>query len=292
MTSRPTIPSLKPPGRPAPPSRAAATKKQFAIQKFDTSNVGQKIILYGKNGRGKSTLAALAPRPVFIPVDTGAQNIHHPETGERLDCIPGVETFDDLRDALQQAVDMDFDTLVIDTITKTETTYAIPWTLQHVRGPGNSTAADIESYGYSKGFRYLFDTMGLLLSDMDRLADQGKNILLLAQQENHRVANASGDDYVCAGPNLNSRNPSTLSLYCEWADHILRLDYANLVVDKENPKAAKGKAIGDTTRAIYSDAQVHFMAKSRQLPNGSFLPPVIAFETKEDSSVWSLMFAE
>jgi hypothetical protein len=292
MTARPTVPTLKPPGKPVQPTRRpAATKKTFSIQPFDASTVGQKIILYGKNGRGKSTLAALAPRPVFIPVDAGAQNIRHPVTGKRMNCLPGVENFDDMREAIRQAADLDFGTLVIDTITKTETSFAIPWTLDHVTGPKNSRALDIEAYGYGKGFRYLFDTMGLLLPDLDRLAERGKNILLLAQQENHRIANAAGDDYVCAGPNLSSRNPSTLSLYCEWVDHILRVDYANLIVDKDSPQAPKGKAVGDTTRAVFADAEVHFMAKSRQLPDGSFLPPVISFESKEDSSVWDLMFA-
>jgi len=291
MTTRPSIPSLNSPGRP-PTQRRVATKKQFHIRPFDTSAVGQKVMLYGKNGRGKSTAAALAPRPVFIAVDRGAQTLRHPTTGSLLDNIPGVENFDDLREAVRQAADMDFDTLVIDTITKVESYYAIPWTLDHVTGPKNSRVLDIEAYGYGKGFRYLFDTMGLLLPELDRLAEQGKNIVLLAQQENHRIANAAGDDYVCAGPNLSSRNPSILSLYCEWVDHILRLDYANLTVDKDSPQALKGKAVGDTTRAIFADAEVHFMAKTRQLPGGSFLPPLISFENKEDSSVWDLMFTK
>lgn len=292
MPSRPTIPAAGRPSRPAPPSRKTAAAKTFSIETWSASTVGQKVIMYGKNGRGKSTLASLAPDPVFIAVDKGAQNIRDPRTGERLRCVPGIETFDDMQAALRQIADADFQTLVVDTITKVEVVQGIPWTLDHVPGPKNSRAADIEAYGYGKGYRYLFDTMGLLLPLLDAIADAGKNVVLLAQQENHRIANASGDDYVCAGPNLNNRNPSTLALYCEWADHILRVDYANLVVDKDSPQAAKGKAVGDTTRAVFADAEVHFMAKTRPLPNGAFLPPVISFENKEDSSVWDLMFAE
>jgi len=281
---RPTAPPPRTPFRPTTPN------KSFTPVRWDSTNIGEKIIINGRSGMGKTSLATLLPGVVFMGIDRGGKNIRHPVTDEKLMVIPNVETFEDVRAGLRAMIDTDHQFVVIDTINMAEK-LGLAWTLQKVPGPNGSVATDIESYGFGKGYRYLFDTMSLPLLELDQLAEAGKHVVLLSQPADNRVANASGEDYLCHGLGLAHRaNASVAGLYTEWADHIFKIDYQNLSVVKANVKATKGKAVGNTERAIYTDGEVHFIAKSRQLADGSFMPPVVAFKDRTDDSVWQFMF--
>ena len=266
------------------PTVLAKPRKVFSIEKWDGSKSGEKIIIYAETGMGKTTLSSLAPNPVFIGLDDGGRKLRHPTTGELLNVIPGVDTFDDVRMALNASITLDCDTVVIDTITILES-WAEKWTLDHVAGPQNSKPENIESYGYNKGYKHLYDTMKLILLDLDKISAAGKNIILVAQSTNNKIANPGGEDFLCNGPRLYNGKPSILSLYTEWADHILRIDYQGLFVNKKSKIAAYGKASGDTTRVIYTKPEVFFMAKSRTISD-----PVITFSTQSDDSIWQIMF--
>ena len=269
---------------PTLPKRPTTTKlkKQFTIQTWDGSKCGEKIILYAETGMGKTTLASMAPNPVFIGLDDGGRKILNPKTGEHLKVIPDVTDFQDVRDALNACLSLDCETVVIDTITELES-WAETWTLKHVAGPSNSTVVNIESYGYNKGYKHLYDTMRLPLLDCDKLIQAGKNVLIVAQSTNNKVANSGGEDYICNGPQLYNGKPSILSLWSRWADHILRIDYASLSVKNK-------KSVGDTTRTVYTQPETYYMAKTRQLKDGSFLPPAVTFKEKDDDSIWQLLF--
>src|SRR5271157_2023629 len=157
----------------------------FKTSAWDGSKSGEKIIIVGKTGMGKSTLASLAPRPVFIGFDDGGRKLRHPVTGEHLlqitkeDDLP-VSTFLELRQALAQIPGMDIDTLVIDTVTVSEA-IAEQYVLATVPTDGGKIAANMESYGWGKGYKHLYDAMRLLLVDFDRIITAGKNIILVAQ---------------------------------------------------------------------------------------------------------------
>lgn len=259
----------------------ARPKKQFIIETWDGRKTGEKIILYGESGMGKSTLASLAPNPVFIGLDDGGRKLRHPVTGELLRHIPGVEDFDDVRTALNACLTLDCETVVVDTITLLEY-LAEQWTLVHVSASHGGTqvkAVNMESYGYNKGYKHLYDVMRLPLLDCDKLVVAGKNVILIAQGTNNKIANPAGLDYLCDGPRLYNGKPSVLSLYCEWADHILRLAYQLVTADKGK------KATGDTTRVVYTKPEVYFMAKSRTVD----VNPV-SFNTKSDDSIWKFAF--
>lgn len=277
--------------RPTPGSRPTAAKKNFTPIRWDSAGVGEKIIINGRSGRGKTSLAAMLPNAAFMGIDAGGKNIRHPETGEKLMMIPGVEDFDDVRSAIRAMCDTDYKFIVVDTINVVEK-LGTPWTLQHVPMEKGAVAQNLESYGFGKGYRHLFDTMNLPLLDFDRLIEAGKHVVLLSQPADNKIANASGDDYLCHGLGLmHSPRFSVANLYTEWADHIFKVDYQDIRVKKEN-KLGKGKATGSQQRVIYTDGAVHYVAKSRQLPNGEFMPPVVSFENRTDDSVWRFMFPE
>jgi hypothetical protein len=142
-------------------------------------------------------------------------------------------------------------------------------------------ATNIHSYGYNKGFDHLYDTMKLILQDCDALLRSGKNVIMIAQSIASKVANPAGEDYLCDGPRLQVRRPSIESLYREWLDHLLRIDFASQFVSKEK------KVSGDTERAIFTQQQQYFRAKTRYIKE-----PVVAYADPSDDSIWQYVFPE
>lgn len=292
-------PAFKPPALPKPPQAASPASlasqravKTFSVKPFEASQEGQKIILYGMNGMGKSTLASMAPNPIFLGADDGARRLISPKTGQLVNNVPGIESFADLRDALHQVnLYPAGSTLVFDTITEYDQ-WGIKYTCSTVRKDGGGLAESLEDYGYGKGYTHQNDTMRILLTDCDPLIRRGVNILFLAQQGQATVANLEGADYIQDGPLMTAQpknGANVRATVCSWCDHIFRIAYPPVEVTKANVKANKGKATGSTERIIYTEPEVYFVAKNRM--NGT-LPPVISFSTREDDSLWQMVFPE
>jgi len=263
MTAIPPPPAGKPkkkPGKlPPPPAPALRKAKTFVVKPWDDSGEGEKILIYARSGMGKTTLAAMAPGPVvFIGLDDGGRKIRHPQTKKQLNFIPGIETWQDVRDALQQtSLFDDCETIVIDTITVAEA-LALDHTLQHVKVGGKS-ADNVETYGYAKGYRHWYDTFKHIKSDCDALVRRGKNIIMVAQMV-----------------------PSIMSDVISWCDHVFRIDYHAVV-------ASKKKASSSSERCVFVHPEVHFKAKSRTLgPDCA----VVTFSEPADDSIWSLLFGD
>ena len=289
----PTRPPKKPTTKlpPAPPKGNKQNKvakkvtKTFTTKAWDSSAEGEGIILYGDSGMGKTTLAAMSPKPVFVALDRGSSKIKHPVTGKPLNYIPGIETFDDFRDVLHQTdLFNDYETIVIDTATLIEP-IALAWTLENIPHEKGCTITGIESYGYGKGYRHVYDTMRLPLADYDALIHAGKNVLILCQKDQIDESNSGGEDFKCDVPKLpkeHGQTPAVWPLYCEWADHILKIDY-------ESISAKDGKAIASNSRVIRVHPEAHFKAKSRTI---SPEYPVVTFDSPADDSIWRFIWPD
>lgn len=287
-------PAVKPPpaGRPSVPSSApkapARTPKTFTVQPWAGENEGEKIILYSKSGRGKTTLASMAPKPVFVGFDDGARKIRHPLTGEPIMAIPACQAFQDLLDVLAQPKLFDpFETFVLDTGTKAEE-LAEPYCFANIMKEKGGAVKNLEGYGYGKGYKHLQDVMRMLQPGLDGLIRRGKNVIILCQEKDVVISNAEGADYLEAGPKLqHTKEYSTKQDFQEWADHVFRIDFLDTTVKAEEG-AKTGKVVGtDTTRVIQIDAARHYFAKSRTLKVDGGR---VSFESPTDDSLWTLMF--
>lgn len=223
----------------------------------------------------------MLPDPVWIGLDDGGRKIRHPKTGKVLKRIPEVETFEDVRAVLQSSVLNDCGSIVIDTITELQA-LALQGTFNRVKGPKGSRAENIEDYGYGKGYRHWLDTMRLILTDCDQHVRAGRNIVMLSQRATRRKANPAGEDYLMDVPDLyNAKDVSILDAYIAWVDHVLRVDYAGVVVDDDK------KISGGSSRAVYIQPEAHFEAKSRTIPVEY---DVVEFNAPSDDSIWRLIF--
>jgi hypothetical protein len=283
---------LSSPPRPKPPAPKIAaptpgapirSNKTFSVADWSGENEGEKIILYGKSGIGKTTLAALAPDPVWIGLDDGGRKIKHPVTGEQLRHVPGIETFEDVRAALQSDVFNGHGSIVIDTATELQAWGQFA-TFRRVLTEKREMAQNVEDYGFHKGYRFWYDTMRLILGDLDRHVRAGRNVILLAQNGTVRRANPGGDDFLVDAPDLyHEKNNSILDAYVAWADHVLKLDNTNVVVDR------KAKASSNGQRAVFVHPEIHFIAKSRTIPLDY---SVVQFASSQDGGIWRLIFNE
>ncbi len=270
--------SARPPA--APKARAAAVPaKNFTIEAWDSSADGKRFLLYADSGMGKTTLASLAPKPVFIGIDDGGKLLRD-EEGNLLKHVPGVKCFGDVRAAMLADIYNDYETVVLDQVT-----YLEEWAVEHVLATiTNDKSARMDNiirYGYNKGYRHLYDTMKLILQDADSLIHRGKNVILIAQMSPNKVANPGGEDFLREGPRLYAGTPSVEAMYCEWADHIFRIGYQFLTVDD---KKVTG---GENKRAVFVHPEPHFRAKSRTLgPDKA----VVAFDDPKDGSIWTFLF--
>lgn len=265
-----------------PPS--IKNRKTFIIVDWEGQKEGDKVLIYGDSGIGKTTLASLAPNSVFIGVDDGGRKMTHPVTGKRLKVIPNIMSFADVRDALHQISLFDnYETIVIDNITELER-WALPYTFATVPKEKGQIAKNVEDYGWHKGYRYWYDTMRLILQDCDTLVRKGKNIILVAQGTTIETVNTGGENFLKEAPELyHDKNVSTLNAYVSWCDHVFRIGYTSVSVEHQ-------KAASTQERAIFVCPEIHFIAKSR---NASLEEcKVISFANKKDDSIWKFLLNE
>ncbi len=291
-TSKPLIkPTInKPPTSPV----KSHIPKTFAISSWTGANEGEKIVIFAKSGGGKTTLASMAPNAVFIGVDDGGRKIVNPLTGQHVNVIQGITSFQDIRDALHQtSLYAPDSTIVIDTLTKAES-MAEPYIFEHYK-VNNASVSSMRKYGWD-GPAHQLEVMRLLLSDLDAHIRAGRSAVLLSQLAQIRVANAEGLDYLEDGPKLQHNNQySSRTEVCEWADHVFRIGYVDFNVQRDTEKSKVAKVTSsDTTRAVFTGGAQHFIAKTRPVTRNRTepysLPPVISFSAKNDNSLWQMVF--
>ena len=306
MAKPPPPPTIKKPPTPKTPPQPKAPKpnagpthtvKTFTPSPWHGTNEGEKITAYGESGMGKTTLAALAPNPIFLGLDDGGRKIRNGITGEPIRHIPGIETFEDVRDALHQANIWSAGvTAVIDTVTKLEE-LAEPYMFATIKKDKGGTVQSLEGYGFGKGYKHSLDTMRLGLQDLDALVRRGVNVILICQQQAVKIANAEGSDYIQNGPKLHhNAQHSTRLQVCEWSDHVVRIGYTNQSVAVTGDNTV-GKVRGSTDRVVcVCPENPSYVAKSRTMGNmkDSDGDPItrVSFESPADDTLWRFIFPE
>ena len=206
-------------------------------------DTAKKVVIYGPEGIGKSTLASKFPGPLFLDVEgsTKAMDI------ERLD---GLNSWQGLRDALAalRGGRYGYKTVVIDTADWAEK-LAMSFVCSQQKKSG------IEEFGYGKGYVYLKEAFAELLTDCDALIAEGMNIVFTAhaamrkfEQPDERGA------YDRWEMKLTKHDAPLLK---EWADMVLFCNYKTFAQKTENGnyKAAGGRRVMYATHNPCWDAK-------------------------------------
>jgi hypothetical protein len=263
------------------PSVSSVSNKKFTVKQNDPNDFGKKLVIYGPAGAGKSSLAAMAPNPVFLDLNKGL-------TGLSVQVVEGITTFADLRAAVQQSLTFvpENGTLVVDTVSEADEFIVDYLKIQH-------KVESVSKLGYDK-FPCASEALRLLLSDFDPVIRSKRNVVLLAHESTINYKNAMGVDYKQIGPKLlHSANDSCRDTVVAWSDHTIRVALADADVMAQTD--SKGKVIAgkvnnrSTERFITTDGNQSVIAKSRPVfVGGGYhrLPSLIAFTGPQDDSFW------
>ena len=268
---------MAPPKAPPPPPRSAATVPQqtdpsrFAITSGRIASP-QRIVLYGTGGIGKTSLAALAPNPVFLDLEHGTEELDV----QRIQ----LDGWDDLRACLQSDKLEGFSTVVIDGGTKAQE-LAEAHTIATVPHEKGHRINRIEDYGFGKGLSHVYETYLLLLQDLDTQVRRGRNVILIAHDCISEFPNPSGDNFIRYEPHLQAPKSGKASIrnrVIQWASHVLFVGY-DVAATRE------GKGVGSGTRTIHTCEMPTHVAKTR---GGDSVPATMPF-VQGDGAIWDLV---
>ena len=210
----------------------------------------KKIILYGPEGIGKSTMASNFPDALFV--DTEGSTAHMDVAR-----FPAPASWTML---LQEIDEVKKDptickTLVIDTID-----WAERLCIEHVLATNKWTS--IESPGYGKGYVVVKEEFGKMLNALGEVIDKGVNVVLTAHAQMRKFEQPDEMGAYDRWELKLSKHDSPLVK--EWADAILFCNYKTMVVnvDGQGTQKGKNKAQGGR-RVMYTQHHPCWDAKNR-----------------------------
>lgn len=207
----------------------------------------ERIVLYGPEGVGKSTFGADMPEPIILPVESGTKHLD-------VSRLPQPETWREVFEAIHMLTveEHPYKTLVVDTLDAAQT-------LLFAHMCRRDSKANIEEYGYAKGYEIALDEWRLFVSYLEKLRQRrGMNILLLAHSWVKTFKNPEGDDYDRYEMKLH---PKAAGFIKEQVDHVL---FANFeVVAKKDKQTKRVKGVSTGSRWLYTTRTAAFDAKHR-----------------------------
>ena len=221
----------------------------------------QKLVFYGVEGIGKTSLAAQTPDPLFIDTEGGTahldvRRLQKPASWEEL--IALVKEVANTPDVCR--------TLVIDTAD-----WAEQMCIDHIcakyKQPG------IESFGYGKGYTYLSEEFARLLAACDEVILSGKNVVITAHAKMRKQE--LPDEQGAFDRWELKLSKQTAPLLKEWPDALLFLNFKTLVVatDSNTHKAQGGKRVMFTSHHTCWDAKNrHGLPEELDLSYASIAP--------------------
>jgi len=262
MSIPPRPPSRPAPSTPPPPANQQA-KTKVLFQNVPKNNYGQRIILYGPGGVGKSTLACLLPgRSAFADADESLIKLKPQLEAMGIDIpllIPAND-WSSLRSNLQASGYDGIQNVILDTWAPIEL-WCVRHTLNMTLKDNGKKALNVEDYGFGKGWRHVYDTFLPLIGDLDAHMRAGRNVIVIAHDETSKVPNPAGTDFIRWEPKMqHTPNASIRYRMKEWADHVLFLKH-DIAVDDAG--VDKGKAKGAGYRTMHTAEMPYFLAKSR-----------------------------
>lgn len=227
------------------------------------TTAGRRVILYGEGGVGKTTLCASLPgKSAFIDLDKSLLKLPalRPALASgNLVAVQGVSKWEDLRAAIAAQGWDGIDNLIIDTMSVAEA-MATDYVLRSVPMDKGGVARSVEDYGYGKGYRYVADAMELLVAELERHTDEGRNVILVCHSLIQQNTDPTDADFPRYEPKLLHTASGKVSIRLrlrDWADDVIYISKDRAVIE--------GKAVSGNSRTAYTSDMGWCMAKSRQL---------------------------
>lgn len=211
----------------------------------------KKVVIYGPEGIGKSSLAAQFPNPIFIDTEGSTTELNV----NRLRKPSSWTMLNEQIDWVKQQVGR-FKTLAIDTVDWAEMLCIEAVCAQHNK-------KGIEDFGYGNGYVYVKEELGRFLNKLSDVIEAGLHVVLTAHSQ---IVKFEQPDEMGAYDRYQLKlgkktSSQTAPLVKEWADMVLFLNYKTISVAADD-KGKKHKAQGGA-RMIYATHHPAWDAKNR-----------------------------
>lgn len=207
----------------------------------------QKVVIYGVEGIGKTTLAAQFPNPLFVDTEGGTEgyDVARTQAPQSWTALKGL-----LRDV---AAERPCGTLVLDTADWAERLLCAELCAQHKWD-------SMETLGFGKCWQFALEEFGRMLDLLTDVRDAGMNVVVTAHA---MVSKFEQPDEAASYDRWTMKMyKKDAALLKEWADALLFVNYKTIAEMVGEGFMAKGKARG-AKRTIFCTHQATWDAKNR-----------------------------
>lgn len=233
-----------------PPVSAAEMKERALLQSIIPGKIIKppRVVLYGVHGIGKSSFAADAPSPIFIPTEEGANELDVAK-------FPTASTHEEVMSYLRSLYveSHSYKTVAID---------SVDWLEDYIRLELHASHTDKE-LAFGKDSLMAEEKLGEVLNALNMLRNKrGMTSILIAHSEIKRFDSPLTEPYDRYQPKLQQRFSALLQ---EWADAVLFTGYEVTVKKEEGTGFNKGanRGVGQGERKLFTEERPGFLAKNR-----------------------------
>lgn len=225
------------------------------ITRKSNPNKPPVVMIYGREGTGKSTLGARAPNPIFVSPEGGSDRLSTAE-GNPVDEMPNVSNWQSARGAIKSILkeDHSFKTLVLDSADWLEK-------LCHAEIIGNSgKSITTVNGGYGAGYRQAEQMHREIIADLSEIREKrNMNIVICAHAH---VKQAKDPEMLHDYDTYEIKCHEFVSaLWREWVEGLFFVRFETFT--KVSDDTEKARALGTDKRILYTVQRPSFQAKNR-----------------------------
>lgn len=236
----------KPQARPPAASPPTSRKMTLASVARGIQPEPARILIYGVGGVGKTTFAAEAPAPIFLDTQDGTSRLDVPR-------FPRPGSWPEVLEALDAltAEQHPYKTLAVDLLDDLE---ALIWSYVCQR----DGQANIEAYGYGKGYKIALNEWRLFLASLERVRRAGLGVVLVAHAQVRPFKNPEGEDFDRYSLGIHDQ---ASGLIRGWCDTVLFARHE--IVARQDARTKRTRGISTGARVVHTVETAAYHAKNR-----------------------------